>query len=123
MVYRALAGHCCPTDIYQAHMSGSAKSQQYRQRLKQAYSRTDGSWASGDFKFVPSVCIPTSLDSQLLANINGRDGRLPTVVGSWLMFSRAKIISMAFERPCCAERNVCKSVLGSGTVNCPFTLN
>src|SRR5262245_55112814 len=47
MVYRALAGHCCPTDIYQAHMSGSAKSQQYGQRLKQAYSRTDGSWASG----------------------------------------------------------------------------
>src|SRR5262245_19553153 len=47
MVYRALAGHCCPTDVYQAHMSGSAKRQQYRQRLKQAYSRTDGSWASG----------------------------------------------------------------------------
>src|ERR1700746_2998649 len=30
---------------------------------------------------------------------------------------------MAFERPCCAERNVCRSVLGSGIVNCPFTLN
>src|SRR4029453_14331435 len=30
---------------------------------------------------------------------------------------------MALERPCCAERNVCKSVLGSGIVNCPFTLN
>src|SRR5262249_61697603 len=78
---------------------------------------------SRDSSFVPSVCIPTSLDSHLLANVNGRDGRLPTFAGSWLMFSRAKIISIAFERPCCAERNVCKSVLGSGIVNWPFTLN
>jgi hypothetical protein len=39
------------------------------------------------------------------------------------MFSRAKIISIAFERPCCAERNVCKSVFGFGIVNFPFTLN
>jgi hypothetical protein len=28
-------------------MSGSAKSQQYRQQLKKAYSRKGGSWASG----------------------------------------------------------------------------
>src|SRR5262249_23475648 len=34
-----------------------------------------------------------------------------------------KIISIAFERPWYAERNVCKSVLGLGTVNFPFTLN
>ena len=47
MVYRALGDHCYPTDIYQEHMSGSAKSQQYRQRLKKAYSRKGGSWASG----------------------------------------------------------------------------
>src|ERR1700754_3224227 len=65
--------------------------------------------------------MPTSLDSQLLPNISGRDGRLPTSAGFWLMFSRARIISIAFERPCCAERNVCKSVLGSGIANCPFT--
>src|SRR3954463_11614369 len=39
------------------------------------------------------------------------------------MFSLAKIISIAFERPCCAERNVCKSVFGFGIVNFPFTLN
>ncbi len=39
------------------------------------------------------------------------------------MFSLAKIISIAFERPCCAERNVCRSVFGLGIVNCPFTLN
>src|SRR5262249_12541232 len=78
---------------------------------------------SGELKVVPSVSIPTSLDNQLLANINGRDGKLPTVEGFWLMFSWAKIISIAFERPCCAERNFCKSVLGSGIVNWPFTSN
>src|SRR5262249_48787356 len=43
--------------------------------------------------------------------------------GSWLMFSRAKIISTAFERPWCAERNVGKSAFGSGIVNFPLTLN
>jgi transposase len=42
---------------------------------------------------------------------------LPTFDGFWLMFSTA------FERLCCAERNACKSVLGLGTVNFPFTLN
>ena len=47
MAYRALGDHCYPTDIYREHMSGSAKSQQYCQRLKQAYSRKGGSWASG----------------------------------------------------------------------------
>ena len=47
MVYRALEDHCCPTDIYQEHMSASAKSRQYCQRLKKAYLRKGGSWASG----------------------------------------------------------------------------
>jgi hypothetical protein len=42
MAYRALGDHCYPTDIYREHMSGSAKSQQYCQRLKQAYSRKGG---------------------------------------------------------------------------------
>ena len=42
-----LEDHCRPTDIYQEHMSGSAKSQQYCQRPKQACSRKGGSWASG----------------------------------------------------------------------------
>ena len=30
---------------------------------------------------------------------------------------------MTFERPCCADRNVCKSLLGSGIVNFPLALN
>jgi len=47
MVYRALGDHCYPTDIYQEHRSGSAKSQPYCQRPKKAYSRKGGSWASG----------------------------------------------------------------------------
>jgi hypothetical protein len=46
MVYRALGDHCHPADTCQEHMSGSAMSQQYRQQLKQAYSRKGGSWAS-----------------------------------------------------------------------------
>lgn len=47
MAYRALGHHCYPTDIYQAHMSGSAKGPSHCQQLKQAYSRKGGLLASG----------------------------------------------------------------------------
>jgi hypothetical protein len=43
MVYRALGDHYYPTDIYQEHMSGPAKSQQYCQRLnKPIHARVAG---------------------------------------------------------------------------------
>ena len=47
MLYRASAYHHYLADIYQEHMLGPAKSQQYCQPPKQVYSRKGGSSASG----------------------------------------------------------------------------